>query len=478
MLHSRHIIAAACLAAAALCVSCGRVSAPAPGWTQVSDPAPSGAGRAHVVEGTITLPTTRVDRVSYTPPPFALDDVDRGYPFPRADRNVLESNRIPVENVTWRTVVLENEYLRVTLLPDLGGRLFEATLKPSGRQVFHRVPSLNPYELWYCGKEWMYATAGLRFEFPAWGHDPNTEMPWAFEMGEWPSGAASAVFTRTDERTGVRLTNRVSLDPGRSWIRLDFELVNTADHPEPAAVWVITGFLATRGIEFIMPTDFAIEHGGEETDHWPVVRGRDWSYFRNWERERSFFALDWRSEFSGLYDYDGGFGVVRWADPREMPGIKLWGDPGSMGQYYVSIYGGTSETMEGYLTLAPGSEKRWQELWYPIAATEGLTQANREVALSIHSDGEKLMLGRTATGMNRGARTVVTRGGKVLFDKREDLSPNAGLVDRFDASGDPAETRVTVTASDGRVLIDKTFPPAAIRPAFEKKSSANGTGPQ
>ncbi len=156
-----------------------------PDYAAVHDPAPANAAPARVSTGTITLPTARIDRFSYTPVPFALDDVGRGYPFLRADRDRLNGRAVEYDNITWRSVVLENEYLRVTLLPDLGGRLYDAVFKPTGKSVFHRLDRVQPYELWGGPKEWMFATAGLRFEFPTWGHDANTEEPWDVETREW-----------------------------------------------------------------------------------------------------------------------------------------------------------------------------------------------------------------------------------------------------------------------------------------------------
>ena len=460
------LIAVAFVAAALLPYRDSRM----PRYAKVADAAPANAAPARVSTGTITLPTARIDRFSYTPVPFAMDDVGRGYPYLRADRDRITARTLEYDNVTWRTVVLENEYLRVTLLPDLGGRLYDAVFKPTGKSVFHRLDRIQPYELWGGGKEWMYATAGLRFEFPRWGHDPDTEEPWDFATREWPTGAATATFSHRDVSTGITLANHVSLDPGRAWIRLDLELANPNDHPEPAAVWVITGFLSTRGVEFIMPTDLAIEHGGEDTDRWPVSDGRDWSYFRNWNNQRAFFALDWKSEFSGIYDHEGDFGVVRWANPKDAPGLKLWGDPQSMGRFYVSLYGGITQTMEERLTMAPGAVKRWQELWYPLAGTRGLTEANREIALSLHADDGKLVLGIQSTCARTGTRTLVTRGGKTLFEKRQDLTPAITIVDEFAFIGDAKDVTVQVTDSDGRVLIEKTFAVDAICPAFVKRN--------
>ena len=432
-------------------------------------PSPAGAEAARVSTASVALPTFNFEEASYTPAPFAMDRVGPGYPYRRADRSLLDGRRVRTDDRTFTTVVLENEYLKVTVLPDLGGRLFEAVFKPTGERVFYRAERLTPYELWDCGKEWMFATGGLRFEFPTWGHDPNTEERWEPELHTWPNGTASVSLSRTDVRTGLTARVHLSLDAGRSWIRIDAELANPHDYPQDGAFWVITGLMGTRGIEFIMPTEFAIEHGGEHTDRWPVSHGVDWAYFRNWSYQRSFFALDWSSDFSGLYDHVNEYGVVRCADPTDTPGLKLWGEPRSMERYYVSLYGGLTQTMEEKVKLAPGEVRRWQEIWYPVAHTGGLTAAGREVAVSLHTDGDKLVIGVLPTCVYAGASVRVLRGETVLLEKRVGLDPAKALVETVELTGDADTITVHVTDTDGRTLLEETLSTAEIRPVFKGK---------
>ena len=429
---------------------------------------PPGADPATVTTGTVTLPTCRMEDISWLPSPFATDDVGRGYPYLRSDRNRIQWNLPEFDDRTWRTVVLENEYLKVTLLGELGGRLFEAIFKPTGKQVFFREKQLKPFNLWNCGKEWMFATGGLRFEFPGWGHDPNTEEPWEPTLRTFPNGTASVTFARTDVRTGLSARVHVSLDPGRSWIRLNMEIENPTDHPQRAGFWTITGLEATPGIEFIVPTEFVIYHGGEETFRWPVSRGADWTYFRNWPDMQSFFALDWKSDFSGLYDHIRDTGVVRWARPQDTPGLKLWGAPRWRERYYVSIYGGIAQTMEEKVTLKPGQVRRWEETWYPLAGTKGLTHATREVAVSLHRRDDDLVLGVLPTRIHRGATLRIVQADKTLLEKTVDLTPNEALVQTVPLKGKAEALTVRITRDDGRALLEKSFELKGIRPVFER----------
>jgi len=448
-----------------------------------TEASPPDAEAARVTEGTITLSALKVDELSVTRSPFPMDRVDRGYPYPDLERRRRWSPNDCADR-TLKTVVLENEYLKVTTLPELGGRVFEAVFKPTGEQVFQRVDRLDPFELYECGTSWMFATGGLRFEFPSWGHDRNTEEPWEYTLHTWPNGTASVSYVRTDERTGLRLRNHVSLDPGRTWIRLNLELSNPTDRPCEGMVWVISGMTGTKGVEFVMPTDYAVEHGGERTFRWPRTGEVDWSYFRDWPDMQAFFALDWRSDFSGLYDHSKQQGFVRRARAVDMPGLKLWGAPRMGERYYVSLYGGTCQTMEEKLALAPGEVKTWEELWYPLANTGGLTEASRELAVSLHTAdpegprgpigtrGGKLRVAVMPTRVHPGATVRIARGARTLLEKKVDLTPKAALVETVDLAGEGQTLTVRVTGVEGRMLIDRTVEVDAIRPAFaagEKK---------
>jgi len=459
----------AALAAACLFTACRPVKPRPPAYAFPVEPSPAGAENARVYEGSLTIPTVKFEDVSYTPSPFPLDRVGRGYPYKRADIHFFRRGGADDEARTYKTVVLENEYLKLTMLPGLGGRLFEAIFKPTGKQVFYRAERLGFFDLFQLGKEWMFATGGLRFEFPTWGHDPNTEEPWDYELHTWPNGTASVAFTRTDLRTGLRARNHVSLDPGRSWIRLDLELANPGEYPERGAFWIITGLTGTPGIEFIMPTEHAIDHGGERSFRWPVTGDVDWAYFRNWPVSQSFFALNWKSDFSGLYDHQGEFGVVRCARPEDVPGLKLWGWPEEGDRFYVSLYGGITQTMEEHLEFTPGQVKSWEEVWYPLAGTHGLTAASREVAVSLHTQEGKLLLGVMPTRVHSHASVRVSRGDTVLFDRKADLTPKGAMVESVDLAGDAGTLAVRVTAADGRVLLEKTLPMSEIRPTFQNK---------
>ena len=140
-----------------------------------------------------------------------------------------------------------------------------------------------------------------------------------------------------------------------------------------------------------------------------------------------------------------------------------------MNRYYVSLYGGLTQTMEEKVNFAPGQVRHWEELWYPLAGTRGLTHASREVAVSLHTDGDKLVVGMMSTRTGDAATVHIARGKTVLLDKRVDLAPKRGRMETVDVAGAGETLTVRITSADHRVLLEESVGMNEIRPVFRAK---------
>ena len=125
--------------------------------------------------------------------------------------------------------------------------------------------------------------------------------------------------------------------------------------------------------------------------------------------------------------------------------------------------------MEEQVTLAPGTSRHWQEIWYPLAGTGGLSVASRELAVSLHTDRDRLVVGVLPTRVHTGASVRVVRGHTVLLDRRADLSTAKALIETVELGGDADTITVNVTAADGRTLLERTLNVRDIRPVFKRK---------
>src|SRR5262249_11964275 len=111
-----------------------------------------------VWEGTLDLPTYEEGPPNLNPPFHLLSFARFKYPYTL--RDAWTDRR---SDMRWRALHLENEYLRVTVLPDLGGHLYSCVDKVSGRDLFYANPSIKKALIGYRGA---WAAFGIEFNFP------------------------------------------------------------------------------------------------------------------------------------------------------------------------------------------------------------------------------------------------------------------------------------------------------------------------
>src|SRR5262245_41751742 len=153
-------------------------------------------------------------------PAFDLFSYGRfNYPYP--NRDALTDRR---ESVTWRTLNLENEYLRLTVLPDLGGHIYSCFDKRSGREMFYANSTIKKALIGYRGA---WAAFGVEFNFPV-SHNWMSMSPVDFATLEHPDGSGSIWIGNVDQVYGGQWRVELRLNPGRSVLEQHVDLSNTS----------------------------------------------------------------------------------------------------------------------------------------------------------------------------------------------------------------------------------------------------------
>ena len=110
------------------------------------------------------------------------------YPLPFIDRIKGE----PV-NHAWNAVFIENEYIRVIVLPELGGRIYAAIDKVNGYDFIYRNPVIKPALVGLAGP---WISGGIEFNWPQ-HHRPSTYMPTDWVIEECADGGRTGLARRT-----------------------------------------------------------------------------------------------------------------------------------------------------------------------------------------------------------------------------------------------------------------------------------------
>ncbi len=388
------------------------------------------------------------------------------------------------EDRTYKALFLENEYLKITCLPQLGGRLHSVFDKTEGKEVFHTNRVIKPSMIAMRGA---FISGGVEWNAGPQVHTVTIVSPVDALVGHNADGSAYLQVSNLEKSLRTRWTVRLTLHPGRAYLDEQIRIFNPIDGINPYYFWNCTAFPCRAGTRFIYPMTLGTDHNGVEFFDWPVHEGKDLSWLKNYETWASIFSVDCSFDFFGAYDVDADRGVVQVADHRKLSGKKAWTwgnwEFGLVSQQnltdedgpYIEVQSGPLPTQSDYGMLLPRQEVSWREWWYPVHGLgDGFEFATKDIAIQSQHKDDKLQLSMFATGGFGDAVCTLTSNGSRLLEKRVNLSAEDPVVLTV-ARNTEWPVEVLVKTKKGNVLaqfttplpIPKVSPPG--RPVFENK---------
>jgi len=335
--------------------------------------------------------------------------------------------------VKYPAVFVENEYLRLCLLPTVGGRLYEAYNKASKSQIFFVNPYLETYANDFEGAHpWNLGGVEVNFPYFHHGNTYNDRWQWAEVAGE--DGAAGVAMSFTSRPSMQRTEFRVRLRPGTARVDLEYRFENLNAYPWGLAAWIDTMHPKSMDVQFILPTPWVAGHGFNihrtTLYPWPVRDGIDLSWQKNIppKGDLSEFAFMPRQHFHGYYDYKRDSGAARVFDPETLPAAKLWtqAPPVTPDQWYqhFEIWTATSAVMEDPVRQAELSAYAAADSWQQVWGIGGYVFANRDLALNlVRQPNGKLLAGVCGTRHVPGCVVTLREGPDTFFREVFDLDP-------------------------------------------------------
>lgn len=337
------------------------------------------------------------------------------YPYTMQDSLTTEK----IER-TYRAWYLENEYLKLMALPEIGGRIQYVYDKRRGEPMFYHNRVIRPGLIALRGA---WVSGGIEWNRGPTGHTVTSFSPVDVVGVDNDDGSATIVIGNTEMnfRTGWEV--RLTLRPGRTYLDEEIVLFNPTDGFHPYYFWNNTAFPNRPGTRFIYPMSLGSDHAGAHFFSWPIHEGRDLTWLKNYPEPTSVFAYRCVFDFFGAYDVDRDYGIVQVANHYEHPGKKAWtwgeADSGLVSESvltdddgpYIEVQSGPLLTQADFAMLAPGQEIRWREVWYPVFdlkdgfeyATEDVAvqrvEVHRGVEFRIHAsgrfDGARIRIGES-----------------------------------------------------------------------------------
>ena len=250
-------------------------------------------------------------------PPFDMFSELENYPYTmRQDIRATETVH------PWRALYLENEYLKCTILPQLGGHIYTCVDKINGKPMFYANPSFKKAIIAYRGA---WSAFGEEFNFPV-SHNWVTISPvdWAYSTAA--DGSASVTVGNRDRVYGMDWTVEVVLHPGSTLVEERVTLSNHSDARHHFFWWNNTGIEVWPDTRLYYPMQFTKDNGSDDIDTWPVnSKGIDLSLVSAQKGDFEAFAYGSSEPFMGLYSPHTDSGVAHWADPGVVPAKKIFG---------------------------------------------------------------------------------------------------------------------------------------------------------
>ena len=406
----------------------------------------------------ITLPTYMLLGENRNPVFHSQYGVAHIYPYTLQDEIASK----PME-VTYRALILENKYLRVTVLPELGGRVYSLYDKVSEREVFYKNSIIKFSPLAIRGA---FFSGGLEFSFPV-AHAPTTADPVNWDLRQNEDGSASIIIGGLEHMAGMRWTIKLTLLPDRCALAQDVQLFNPTPIPGRYHYWTNASLDSDDQTEFVYPLQRVRSYEFAGTASWPVARldpiiaepglpGMEgvpmWPAERlhapinfRWEKDMlaqvSIFGRDVTWDYFGAWQHSSDTGYAHFARYQDVSGMKLWSwgqsefgivnqtalmDDGSL---YAETQCGAMETQLDFDFLPPGVTKKWREWWLPLRDLGGLTCASEQIGARLHlgpGDDERfvrLTIGICPASPMSGADIHLSIPGEVLLQENVSISP-------------------------------------------------------
>jgi tetratricopeptide (TPR) repeat protein len=413
-------------------------------------------------QGTITLPTYEEDQPDPNPPFDTYADTEFNYPY------TLRTSLTGVkQDHTWRAVFLENEYLKCTVLPDLGGHLYTCIDKIDGQPMFYANPSLKKAEIGHRGA---WAAFGLEYNFPV-SHNWASLSPVDFAYKSAPDGSASVSVGNIDRPYGMQWGVELVLRPGSTLLEERVTLFNRSDVRHRYYWWDNAGVQVWDDSRIEYPMRFVASHGFTDVYQWPVLKpgGKDLSLLKNHtDGPVSYFAHGSYETFMGVWHPRTNAGIAQFSEYRDLPAKKIWSwgsDADGLAwrtalsdnqSSYVEVQAGLFRNQETYAFLDPGQTIRFNEYWMPVRGTGGISRANKAGVIRLEAHGSEVSAILNVNERVPGALLSLTQGGSILWSGVDDLVPE-DVWYRSVSLKDPS-AKVTFELKDhaGRSLLKQT----------------------
>ncbi len=381
------------------------------------------------------------------------------------------------EKKVYKALYLENKYIKLCVLPEIGGRLFYAMDKTNGYDLFYRQSVVKPCLIGMIGA---WIAGGIEWNFPH-HHRVSTFMPVDYTLQANADGSKTIWIGELEFRHRMKWTLGLTLYPDKSYIEISVKLFNRTPFVHSMLFWSNVAVHANDEYQVIFPprTEYATYHAKREFTQWPIshqiyrgidfTKGVDISRYKNYKSGTSFFAWNYKDDFIAGYDHSKEAGVVHVANHHIAPGKKLWTWGKDIrgknwqkvytdtdGPYVEIMAGAYSDNQPDYSWFQPYEVRTFKEYWYPLREIKDVKQANVDAAVTLDIlSNNKIWIAFNTTEKHNRAKVILWKKDKIIFEDTINISPDSPYAREIELQSgiDKSEMKVFLFSHDERELI-------------------------
>lgn len=405
------------------------------------------------------------------------------YPLPVTEK--ISDTKV---DKTYQAVFLENDYLKVMLLPELGGRIHSAIDKTNQYDFVYHNHVIKPALVGLCGP---WISGGIEFNWPQ-HHRPSTFMPVEYTIVENSDGSKTVWTGEIDQMYGTKGSAGFTLYPDKAYIEITGKVFNRTDIPQTFLWWANPAVPVNDHTISVFPPDVhaVMDHGKRAVSSFPIATGEYYKYdysagidisrYKNIKVPTSYMAYHSDYDFIGNYDEAKQAGLLHVADHHVSPGKKQWtwgnSDFGKAwdrnltdedGPYIELMTGVFTDNQPDFTWLKPYEEKTFKQYFMPYKGVGRIKNATIDAALNLETNEAGVCAKVYVTAIQKDARLTLEQAGNLLYEEVVTLTPESSFEQILTNIPPLTDATLSLYSADDHLLADYHLHPQDLQPLPE-----------
>ncbi len=371
----------------------------------------------------------------------------------------------------YKAVFLENHYIKMMVLPQLGGRIQMAYDKIGNRHFIYYNEVIKPALVGLCGP---WISGGIEFNWPQ-HHRPSTFEPVDFSIEENKDGSKTIWVNEIEKMFRTKGMAGFTLHPDKAYIEINARLFNRTSIPQTFLWWANPAVKVNEHYQSIFPPDVhaVFDHGKRDVTSFPIAKGEyykvdyspgtDISRYKNIPVPTSYMAIHSEYDFIGGYEHDSHAGLLHVANHHISPGKKQWtwghGDFGKAwdrnltdenGPYIELMTGVFTDNQPDFSWLMPYEEKSFTQYFLPYRELGTISNANQDLLLHFSLDNDFVCVKLFATSEHENLSLLINAGKKTIHQEKINLDPQNIYSNTIPVSSAVKEEDILLTIMNSR----------------------------